>query len=753
VKRLRSFFSVTRFSLTVATILVVVALALWRVPILDQIELRAYDLRLRSRGSRKPAGAVVLAMVDEKSLDAEGRWPWPRSKLAALIDRLSADGARVIAFDIGFLEPDESSGLAVLDKLRKTVTAQGLGTPRLDRFLGETREAADNDRALAKAIRDSSAAVILGDFFHMRRSELNFTLDDGDIARRLELISGSQYPMVTHAAGAADPPAVLRAYAPETSLPLLVEAAAASGFFNVIPDSDGVVRWMPLAIQARDRLFPPLSLLAAWYHLGRPQLGVRMGTDGIDRIQMGDRVIPTDETGSLLINYLGPPQTIPHVSISDVLRGHAPAGTFRDRIALVGASATGVYDSRSTPFDPVYPGAEIHATVIDNIVTGDFVARPRWAPLFDVAVTVVLAVLLATVLPRVGALVGLLFAGGLSATHVLTTHQAFVRFGLWLDVVYPLLALGAVYMLLTLQHYVQEQRERRKVSNAFGRYVSPLVIEQMLADPSRLRLGGEQKVLTVLFSDLQGFTSHSERSTPREMFELLSDYYGRMTEQIFAREGMLKEYVGDELMAIFGAPVEHADHAVRACAAALDMRTHRHRMSEEWVATGRPPLVARTGINSGPMLVGNLGSEYRFQYGVMGDDVNLGSRLEGLNKQYGTEILIGENTAQLVGDAFRLREVDLVRVVGKQKPTRVYELVGTAGTELPSEQEAAFRDYAAALAAYRARRWDEALGLLEASLARWPHDGPGRVLLARCRLYAEAPPPPDWEGAYEATSK
>jgi adenylate cyclase len=732
---------------------VVVALAVWRVAILDQVELRTYDLRLRSRGTRAPSGSVVLAMIDEKSLDVEGRWPWPRSKLAALVDHLSADGARVIAFDIGFLEPDENSGIQLLDRLRGTVATMGLGTSKLDRLFGETRQKIDNDRLLAEAIKKSRAAVILGSFFHMQRSNLNFEFDGSEIDRRLKLLSSSQYPMVRYPAGVAEARAVPRAYAPETNLPLLMDVAASSGYFNVRPDGDGIVRWMPLAIQAGDGLFPPLSLLAAWHFLDKPPLAVTVGRDGIDRIQMGDRVIPTNEAGSLLINYLGPPLTFPHISITDVLRGHVPAGTFRDRIVLVGASATGVYDSRSTPFHPVFPGGEIHATVMDNILTGDFVVRPRWSRLYDVAASVALALFMAAVLPRMGGLLGLVFAGGLFAAYVFAAREAFARFGVWLDVVYPLLALAVVYVLLTVQHYAREQRERRKISGAFGRYVSPEVIEQMLADPSRLRLGGEQKVLTVLFSDLQGFTSFSERSTPHEMFELLSEYYGRMTEQIFACEGMLKEYVGDELMAIFGAPIEHRDHAVRACRAALDMRTHRRRMSEEWVKVGRPPLVARTGVNSGPMLVGNLGSEYRFSYGVLGDDVNLGSRLEGLNKQYGTEILIGENTAELVDGAFRLREVDLVRVVGKQRPTRIFELVALAGASLPEEQEAAFREYAAALAAYREQRWRDAIGLLQEVLRRAPSDGPSRVLLERCGEFAASPPPPEWDGVFEATKK
>jgi adenylate cyclase len=754
VKRLlTSLVSLNPLSLALTTIVVVSAIAVWRVPILDLVELRAYDLRMRSRETRPPASSVVLAMIDERSLEAEGRWPWPRSKIAALVDLLSADGARVIAFDIGFLEPDEHSGLDLLDRVRRTVATLGIGTPRLDRFFIETRQEADNDRALAQAIRDSRAAVILGDFLHMDRSDLNYEVDQAEVDRRLELISSSQFPLVSYAPDAPEPAAVAAAYAPEPNLPILVEAAAGSGYFNVKLDVDGVVRWMPLAIRSGEGLFAPLSLVAAWHYLDLPALSVEIGAHGIVRIRMGERTIPTDESGSLLINYRGPPRTFPHVSISDILRGNVPAGTFQDRIVLVGASALGIYDARSTPLDAIYPGVEIQATVIDNILGGDFIVRPQWAPLWDVAAIVILTALVAVVLPRVGALAGLSFAAGSSVAYVGVAREAFLRLGVWLDVVYPLLAVVTIYTLLTLHHYVTEQRERKRVRDAFGRYVSPDVVERMLEDPTRLRLGGEQKVLTVLFSDLQGFTSNTERYGAQRMMEMLSEYYARMTERIFAAEGMLKEYIGDEIMAIFGAPLEHADHALRACTAALDMREHRRAMSEEWIASGRPPIVARTGINSGPMLVGNHGSEYRFTYGVLGDDVNLASRLEGLNKQYGTEILIGENTAALVDGAFRLREVDVVRVVGKQKPTRIFELLSLAGTALPEPQQKALRDYAAALEAYRARCWAEALDLLEAVLARWPDDGPARTMMRRCRTYADSPPPNDWDGAFDATSK
>jgi adenylate cyclase len=283
--------------------------------------------------------------------------------------------------------------------------------------------------------------------------------------------------------------------------------------------------------------------------------------------------------------------------------------------------------------------------------------------------------------------------------------------------------------------------------------VASEVVEAIVKDPGSLQLGGEEKELTVLFSDLQGFTSYSERYTPQQMIELLSEYYARMTERVFACGGTLKEYVGDEMMAIFGAPIEQPDHAARACAAALEMQAHRIAMTREWASMGRPPLFARTGVNSGRMLVGNLGSKYRFSYGVLGDNVNLGSRLEGLNKEYSTEILIGEGTAALLGDAFLLREVDQVRVVGKQKPVRIYELVGHADGKLHPAELAALREYRDALEAYRGQRWQDALGLFASVLEKRKNDGPSRVMIERCRSYLAAPPAEDWDGVFTATRK
>jgi adenylate cyclase len=751
---LRRLGRLGRTSITAGILLVVIALFATETTVLDQFELRTYDLRFVSRGPLPTANAVVLAMIDEKSLATEGRWPWPRTKFAALVDRLSEAGAKVIAFDVGFLEPDENSELRLLDELIGTVDKLGTTDPKLAAMLATRREHADNDRALADSLRRAKAAVVLGYFFHMRGDRTTSAATPDAIARDLEAIDRSKYPLVTARGGATAPGVIPEAAAPEGNLPVLADAARSSGYFSVKQDSDGVVRWMPLVIAAGEEFFPPLSMLAAWHYLDEPRLMVKTGPYGIEGILLGDHVVPTDESGRLLIDYLGPPRTFPHVSIGDVLAGVIPSETFRDKIILVGAAATGIYDTRTTPFSTVHPGVEIHASVIDNLVSNRFISRPTWSELYDVLAIIVLGTLAAFCTARLGALPALACVTLLFAGHVFIARQLFVESGIWLNVVYPLLALVAVYMAVTVYQFVGEQRERRRIRDAFGRYVSPVVVEEMLKDPSRLELGGEEKILTVLFSDLQGFTSYSERYAPREMIELLSEYYARMTERVFACEGTLKEYVGDELMAIFGAPVEQPDHARRACRAALEMKTHREAMSREWADRGRPPLHARTGVNSGIMLVGNIGSRYRFSYGVLGDNVNLGSRLEGLNKEYGTEILVGENSVALLGDEFRLREVDMVRVVGKLKTVRIYELLGLAESVPENGADlSAFADYAAALEAYRTQHWAAASDLFEAVIGKRGGDGPSATMLKRCRAFLATPPAEDWDGVYEATRK
>ena len=424
--RLQSLFSISPASLTLGTILVVVMLYVSGTPILDLIELKTYDLRLRSRGRMRPFPAVVLAVIDEKSLATEGRWPWPRSKLAALVDMLSRDGARVIGFDMAFLEPDENS---------------------------------QNDLALANAMQQSSAAVVLGYFFFLRPADLDYWFEQQTIDQQLRRISAAKYPSVLYRGHGTDRVPFLRAYALKSNLEMFTAATAFSGYLSLLSDQDDVARWMPLIIQGGEELFPPLAVWCAWHYLEKPPLTVQVGRGRVEGIQMGNRFIPTDKHGQLLINYLGPPKTFPHVSISDILGGKFPRGMFTDKIVLVGATAVGTHDLLSTPLSPLYPAVEVHATVIDNILTQNFLTRPHWSKTYDLLAIITLGVLIGIAVPWIGALKGLLCATGLGVLYLVIACWLFVHAGVWLTLVYPLLALSTNYLGLSFNSIAQQLRQ------------------------------------------------------------------------------------------------------------------------------------------------------------------------------------------------------------------------------------------------------------------------------------------------------
>ena len=350
---------------------------------------------------------------------------------------------------------------------------------------------------------------MLGYFFHMSEAELGHKLDEADIERQINGIADSKYPLVKFTDQAAASVAFRKAYVPQGNLEILTAAAKSSGYFNVPTDPDGIVRWAPLVIQAGDDLFPPLPILTFWHLLGKPQLAVRVRPEGVEGIEIGDRFIPTDETGQMLINYRGPPKTFPHYAISEILGGKVPAGAFKDKIVLVGATAIGIGDIRSTPFGPVYPGPEIQATVIDNIMTGDIIARPRWSRTFDVLAIIALPLLVAAVLPRLSAFAGLTFVVGLFALFIAVAYELFVRAQVWLNMVYPTFALAATYTMLTVYRYLTEERERRRIKAAFQNYVSPDVIEQMLNHPEQREARGT------------GAGPHGALQRPGELHQLL----------------------------------------------------------------------------------------------------------------------------------------------------------------------------------------------------------------------------------------
>jgi adenylate cyclase len=754
MRRLKSLFSISPASLTLFSLLLVTMLFFFGPPIFELIEFKTYDLRFFSRGHVRSSPAVVLALIDEKSLATEGRWPWPRSKFATLVDLLSRDGARVIGFDIGFLEPDENSQLAFINQFSQQVESLGIQHPHLADFLNERKQHADNDLALASAIKNSSAAVVLGYFFHMSAADLNYRLEPSTIDQQLKRLSTSKYPFIMYEEPDTGVVPFLRAYAPQSNLEIFTAAAASSGYFTLKPDQDGVVRWMPLMIQGGEDLFPPFALLTVWHHLGKPQLTVKVGRYGVDGIQLGNRFIPTDEIGQLLINYLGPPQTFPQFSISDILRGKLPRGTFTGKIVLVGANATGLHDTRSTPVSPVYPGVEIHATVIDNILTQNFLTKPRWAKSFDLLAIIIMGVLLGIALPRMSAFKGLLFAAALFMLHIVITRELFVYAGVWLNVVCPLLALSTTYTALTVYEYITEEKEKRMIKGMFQHYVSPKLVDELIKNPSMLKLGGEKRVITVFFSDIEGFSSICERITPEDLVALLNECLTAMTDIILEYDGLVDKYEGDAIMAVWGAPIYFEDHAKKACFAALEMQKKLVELRAKWLTEGKPAIHVRMGINTGEMIAGNMGSRDRMDYTVMGDSVNLASRLEGANKLYRTYTMISESTLEEAKDYVIVRELASIRVKGRLKPTKAYELLSAREGDLPGYMQEIIEYYNQGIEAYKNQQWDRAIIAFKSSLSiNGKKDGPSQRYLDLCEELKLNPPGLDWDGVHVMTTK
>jgi adenylate cyclase len=519
----------------------------------------------------------------------------------------------------------------------------------------------------------------------------------------------------------------------------------------MLPDEDGVVRWIPLAIQCGADTYAPLSVQTVWHYLDRPQLMVQVAAHGIEGIRLGERLIPTDENGQMLINYRGPERTFPQYSVTDILQDRIPKGTFQDKLVLVGATAIGIYDVRNTPFSGIFPGVEIHATAIDNILTTRFLEKPEWTKIYDVLAILIMGLAVGIVIPRLRAIKGAFFAIGLFVLHIVAGQWLFTHAALWVNLVYPLLTLVLLYTAFTVYHYLTEERERKKIKGAFSHYVSSSVVNEMLEDPEKLRLGGAKRDLSVLFSDIRGFTTIAEGMTPEDLVQLLNEYLTVMTDIVFKYEGTLDKYMGDALMAIYGAPLDQRDHALRACHSAIEMMEGLKKLNQKWIREEKKPLDIGIGINTGLMMVGNMGSEQLFDYTVMGDSVNLSARLEGANKTYQTNILISEFTYERVKQDFACMELDSVRVKGKRLPVKIYQLVGER--DLPEAQKEAIERFHRALELYKKQQWDEAIALFQTVTTIDPGVRAAQLYIQRSLELKISPPPPDWDGVFTMTSK
>ena len=628
--------NIKRTGITIALIVAVTLSLLhsMNVKFFEILESKTLDLQFALRGPVQPGPETVIATIDEKSIKNLGRFPWPRSTWGRVVDRLTEEGAKVIVFDVFFTEP----------------------------------ETVASDDLFQRAIMRSGRVVlpVVFDFTEGGYKESGFT------DQKIDFLIPSAYMAMKNTDAPFGAPKA------KMALPTLLRFSAyakALAHINMNPDIDGTLRWEMLAVEYQDDYYAPIGLQAARLYRDVPL--EKMALDFAGSVQLGETTIPTDEFGRMLINYRGPNRTFPMYSISDLLDRNLPAGTFKDKIVLIGATAIGIYDLRVTPYSPNMAGIEKHASVVDNILKGDFLRR---APDLDIPLIFIFTLLLGILIPRLGARSGAAVFIVLFAVFSGFVYYLFIAKGIWFSWIYPASALFFGYTSQTAYRFFTEERRARDIRKMFSSYVSKRIVDELIRDPNKAKLGGDRKEITVLFSDIRGFTNFSEKHEPEDVVSLLNEYLGAMTNIVFEHDGTLDKFVGDAIMALWGAPVGQPDHAERACRCSLVMIKKLKELQAKWTAEGKYAIDIGIGINTGDMVVGNMGAEgKKMDYTVIGDNVNLGARLEGLTRKYNNHIIISEFTYAKVKDIVQVNELGAVTVKGRERPVVIYDLVGIRG--------------------------------------------------------------------------
>jgi adenylate cyclase len=738
-----------QFVVPLALLVVGVVLRAADPGIVETLRLLVFDTFQRIEPREYQDAPVRIIDIDDGSLERLGQWPWPRTMVAELVTRLTELGAAVIVFDIVFAEPDRTSPNRVLPLWPDT--------PDVEALRQNISALPDHDLVLAEAIRGSNVVTA-------------FVLTGGELTRPPALKKGFSF-------GGDDP----RAFIPEqtgavVNLDEIESAAAGNGGINVAGERDGIVRRMPTMLRLGDGLYPSLMVEALRaVQGGLPTVFIKSSGasgesglgqhTGINNVKIGDFIIPTDGEGRLWLHYTRTmaERFIPAWAPFDP---DFPRELVEGFIVLVGTSAAGLKDQRSTPVDPVVAGVEIHAQALEQVLLqgfglGTFLVRPDWGDGAEIVYLVVMGLALALLLPWLGALWCAVIAVSAVVGVIAVSWYAYTEMSLLFDPVYPSVIVLLVYLVESLASFMRSEAEKRHVREAFSQYLSPALVEQLAAHPERLKLGGEMKPMTLLFCDIRDFTSISEsyKSDPQGLTRLINRFLTPMTDLILESGGTIDKYMGDCIMAFWNAPIDDIAHARSACVSALAMiktlETLNEQLAAEAESDGRThiPLRVGIGLNSGTCCVGNMGAEQRFDYSVLGDDVNLAARLEGQSKTYGVDIVIGEQTYARADD-FASIELDLIQVKGKREAVRIYALLGESDMrERPEFKELGER-HQSMLAAYRGREWQEARELV--AECRKLNSGLNQLYdLYDQRLsdFEANPPGSEWEGVYVAETK
>lgn len=745
---------------------------------LGTFEKKTVDARhgFYARPTSHTSDIIILEITEEAIKRFEpfyGRWPWPRSIHGEVVEYLSSDGAAAVGFDIVFSEQSmrQEVDSAVIDEL--AVLAKNTDVPEIReellRRLGAMRPGA-SDREFAAAVK-ASGRVFQSSVFYTDGNDLAKYPDLGaDETAALKIKTA-----LSRSAVSLPPRDRRNTYFNATvPFPELAAASRGIGHINVIPDSDGIYRrFNPLLwFRDGDAAYPSLALAIAAHLKGIPLDAVRLRNDSLI---LGDVKIPMLSDGSAMINYQGGRitrerggqnkyesfyQYVPYelvIASRDLIQaGRKPAlpkGAFKGKIVLITASAAGITDLRATPFSPVTPGVEIHANIIDNILSKKFLRRVgEWEEKIYILFLALIIGITASISRPSG---GFAITAALIAS-VAGLHWKLFDLGWVLPIVSPAMAMTGTYLGVLLLKYISEEREKKQIRTAFGHYLAPQVLEEVLKSPGKLKLGGERRHMTVLFSDIEGFTSLSEHLPPEEISSILNEYLGQMMDCIKKTEGTLDKFIGDAVMAEWNAPVAQEDHAARACETALLMMEGLGRLKEKWEKEQKPRLNARIGINSGEMVVGNMGSKEIFDYTVIGNEVNTSARLEPLNKDFGTNIIVSESTRleaeRSAAGKFVFRLLAKVALKGRAVPLTVYELAGRSNN-IGKEHLKAIELYDEGFALFLKAGFSDAKRLFLMAVEKYPEDGLSKKYISLCEYYEGNPPDSDWDGIYKQTSK
>lgn len=712
--------------------------------LLDRIEHFTYDSRMRLT---LPGGIdpnVVIVDIDEKSLAAEGQWPWPRDKLALLVNNLFGPyQVKALGFDIVFSEPDRSSGLEMLDRLQQGELAD---LPGFAERAAALRESMDNDRRFAEAVR--GRPVVWGYYFTQTLQAQQQEAVGGLCGSIMEPLAAKLYDLDW-----------IRPQGYTGNLAALQATSPACGFFdNPTLDDDGVYRRVPLVQLYKGAVYESLALALARVAVGRPAIDLEFEPPDVrtslhlERLRAGPLTAAVDEHVAVMVPYRGPEGSFPYVPATDVIHGKADASVLRGKVVLVGTSAPGLRDLRVTPLAKAYSGVEVHA----NIISGLFDQRIKQKAPYYSGIETVLLLAIGALIAWAFAALSPLIAGIMGA--VILAFIAALAFSLWsygnfvMPFGVPVVFTLALYLAQLLYGYFIESRGKREISKLFGQYVPPELVEEMAAHPEEISMEGESREMTVLFSDVRNFTSISEKLDAKELSAMINAFLTKQTAVVQKHRGTIDKYIGDLIMAFWGAPLPDKDHAIHGVQAGMDMQRAIRELDPEFEKRGWPRLHIGVGVNSGKMNVGNMGSEFRMAYTVMGDAVNLGSRLEGLTKEYGVGVLISEDTRNLLPSDWAFREVDLVRVKGRSEPVAIYEPMGPKDQLEPGLRQDLAR-HRGAMKLFRAQKWDEAeQEFFNLNQSGRPHPI-YELFIARIMEHRENPPGKNWDGAHNFAHK